>query len=120
MISCDKAALLCDMAETYRIYDIYSFPARLIAIYAAGLRDNSRIKLKLSGVELDYTQIIQTAVYDKLNLLLWQNSGGRKSNRPISLLDKILRSFKRDDYTTFDTAEAFEAERKKIMKGGKS
>ena len=41
--------LVCDMAETYRIFDIKRVPASLAATLAVGLRDDSRVKQAKSG-----------------------------------------------------------------------
>ena len=49
MIRFDEDALICDLAETYHIYDYRSLPVKLVATLSAGLRDDSRIKLKAAG-----------------------------------------------------------------------
>lgn len=43
MISIDRDALLCDLAETYHIYSMRGLPARTLAVLAFGLRADSRI-----------------------------------------------------------------------------
>lgn len=37
MLAHDEDALVCDMAETYRIYDMYSLPVRMVATLALSL-----------------------------------------------------------------------------------
>ena len=49
MIKTDEDALICDLAETYQIYDYKSLPAYMVATFSVGLRENSRIKMKLSN-----------------------------------------------------------------------
>lgn len=49
MLSADRDALICDMAETYHIYDVRALPVKMLATLACGLRDDSRIKLKITG-----------------------------------------------------------------------
>ena len=39
--------MVCDLAETYGILDMYEHPAQLIATLATGLRENSRIYARL-------------------------------------------------------------------------
>ena len=51
MIAVDRDALLCDLAETYRIYDFNALPVETLAAFSFGLRENSRIKRKLNGIE---------------------------------------------------------------------
>ena len=52
MVHTDRSALICDLAETYGIYDMGSLPVTTVAILASGLRDNSRIKMKLAGMKV--------------------------------------------------------------------
>lgn len=49
MLAADKEALICDLAETYNIYDYRSIPVNLLSTLSVGLRDNARIKMKLRG-----------------------------------------------------------------------
>lgn len=49
MMAADEDALACDFAETYGILDMRQLPAGKLATLAAGLRENSRIKLHLGG-----------------------------------------------------------------------
>lgn len=44
MVAEDEDALICDLAETYQIYDYRSLPLQKVAVFCAGLRENSRIK----------------------------------------------------------------------------
>lgn len=41
--------LVCDLAETYRIYDYHQFKGRYIATLVCGLRPFSRVALGLSS-----------------------------------------------------------------------
>ena len=43
MIAIDEDALICDLAETYQIYDYRRLPVQTVAVFSLGLRDNSRI-----------------------------------------------------------------------------
>ena len=38
MIKTDEDALICDLAETYQIYDYKSLPAYMVATFSVGLR----------------------------------------------------------------------------------
>lgn len=46
MIQTDEDALICDLAETYQIYDYRQLPAYQVAVFSYGLRDDSRIKVR--------------------------------------------------------------------------
>ena len=52
MLNTDEEALVCDFAETYRIYNYKEIPCKMAAIYAKGLKENARIKMKLAGVKV--------------------------------------------------------------------
>ena len=116
MISVGEDLLKCDMAETYQIYvtDWYDppFPLSYLADLANGLRDDSRIRMKLSGHRLTLDQMIQTFIVDKLSALIWQNTkdGHKGRNFPKSLYQTLegLDEKKKDDYEEFETIEDFE------------
>ena len=50
MLREDEAALICDLAETYHIYDYRKLPPILVSTLAVGLRDSSRIKMRLNDL----------------------------------------------------------------------
>lgn len=50
MLALDESALICDLAETYGVLNYRALPAEIAATLCAGLRDNSRIKMKCGGV----------------------------------------------------------------------
>ena len=63
MVRADEDALICDFAETYHIYDYKRLPLSTAAALAVGLRDTSRIKMKLSGaVVANDIQLMAAAV----------------------------------------------------------
>ena len=113
MIAADEEALICDFAETYGIYDYRKLPLKTAAILASGLRDNSRIKIKLSGLNAAPEMILNAAIADRAGMLAWMQSkdGAKNRNRPASILDKILNpEKKKEDVTTFATGQDFEDE----------
>lgn len=92
MLATDRDALICDMAEAYGIYDLRALPVRTLAALAAGLRDDSRIKMKLSGTTVPTNTLLFARMTDILHLLLWaQTKDGQKNrNRPKSIVDALL------------------------------
>ena len=117
MISTDRDALVCDFAETYGIYDFRALPVHLLATLAVGLRDDSRIKMRLVGAKVSRTEIMLAAALDRLSLLWWaQTESGRNNvNRPASILSIIMgEKGKQADVETFDTADEFESAWTKI------
>lgn len=117
MISVDRNALICDMAETYHIYDLRGLPARTLATLAFGLRADSRIKMRLSDQQLRVNTILLAAIADRLGLLVWaQTEDGRRArNRPQSIIDALTGA--EDAPQGYSTPEEFEAERRRIING---
>ena len=52
MLAADRNAVICDLAETYGILDYKALPVPLLATLCSGLRETSRIKLRLSGMSV--------------------------------------------------------------------
>ena len=120
MISTDRNALICDLAETYRVYDYRSLPAQTVATFSVGLRDNSRIKMKMSGAKATQEILILSMIADRLGILAWMFSkdGQQGKNRPPQLIEMLYgKEIKRakSDVLIFDTPDAFEKARQKII-----
>lgn len=111
MIAEDEDALICDLAETYHIYDYEALPCEYIATLAAGLRPNSRIVMKLTGQKLPQNELALLYVLDNIRLLVWQHSGDGAKNRrkPKSIVEEIMEREKEPKFAAFDTPEDFEA-----------
>lgn len=117
MIKVDEHALICDLAETYQIYNYRLMPPFQVAIFAIGLRDNSRIKMKLAGLKISPQMILQAGTVDRLSLLVWQRSedGKKNKNRPKSILETLLNEEKESDITAFKSGKDFEEERRRLI-----
>ncbi len=117
MIAADRDALICDLAETYGILDIRGLPATLLATLSSGLRENSRIKMRLSGEKLPRHILLLAAAVDRLSILVWQQTqnGQEGINAPKSIVDALM-GIKSDesDLEVFDTTEDYETEWKNI------
>lgn len=96
-----------------------------IAILAKQLSSNSRVKRSLAGVEVSDDYLLQTLIFDRLNMLLWIQSedGSKGRNRPVSLYEKLITPAKEDEGEGFDSGEDYENKRKELLtsleKGGK-
>lgn len=114
MISADHDAFVCDLAETYGIFDYRALPVQLLATLAAGLREDSRIKLRLSGGKLPRSELLLAAAVDRLSLLVWFMSK-EGTERPKSILDILLDGEPEEKtVVAFETAEDYEAEWKRL------
>lgn len=115
MIRTDEDALICDLAETYHIYDYKRLPVKLVASLAVGLRSDSRIKIKLSGSKVSPDTMMMAAIIDRLNVLVWmQTKDAQKGrNRPKSLLEAVYPQ--ETDNTSYESGEDFMKARRKLI-----
>lgn len=128
MISLDEDALVCDLAETYHIYDYKQLPLNQVAVFAYGLRDDSRIKQMMSNQIVPLETTLLASIVDRLSLSLWlQTKDGQKGvNRPASIADQLIKRDKSEndekDYLVFESGEDFENYRKALLAktGGES
>lgn len=122
MINTDEDMLMCDLAETYHIFDYKSLPARLVATLSVGLRDNSRIKMKMNDMKHPLKTILLAGIMDKLSQLVWMQTkdGINGINQPKSILSCLLNQDDEQgkDIKGFNTPEEFETEWKSIVEGG--
>lgn len=112
MLKEDRDALLCDLAETYGVFDLCALPVHTLAVLAAGLRDDSRIKTRLSGTRVPRKDLLLAAAVDRLSLLVWSMSEDAKrgTNRPKSLVAALMGEAEdSSDMMTFDSPDDFEA-----------
>ena len=123
MIETDEDALICDLAETYHIYNYRSLPALLVATFSVGLRDDSRIKMKMNDMEHSFDRMLLAGILDKLAMLVWMQSqdGTTGVNKPISVLQKLLgeETSEDKDIISFDSPDSFELERQRIIERSK-
>lgn len=121
MLNADRDALLCDLAETYGVYSLESLPPETVAILACGLRENSRIKMKLTGVKVAPDILLLAHIADRLGLLVWAKTkdGQRNRRRPPSFVEMLTGTGKQEKQkitvSAFDTPEAFERARLAII-----
>ncbi len=71
----DEDAIICDLAETYHILDYESLSPLLVATLICGLRDNSRIKQKLSGSKQDTQTILLAMLLDRFTMANFNKDG---------------------------------------------
>lgn len=117
----DEDALVCDLAETYQIYDYKQLPLTQVAVFAYGLRDDSRIKQIMSNQIVPLETTLLASIVDRLSLSLWlQTKDGQKGvNRPASIAEMLTKNNKEErderDYLVFESGEDFENYRKALL-----
>lgn len=121
MVREDETALICDMAETYGVLDWRALPLKIAAALAAGLREDSRIKLKLSGMPADRMTLLAAVIADRLTFLAWAKTkdGAKGRNKPASILAKLMNAGKepKQEYNVYRTPEEFEEAWRKAQEG---
>lgn len=121
MITLDEDALICDLAETYQIYDYKQLPLNQVAVFAYGLRDDSRIKQMMSDQIVPLETTLLASIVDRLSLSLWlKTKDGQKGvNRPASIAELLTKNNKEEgderDYLVFESGEDFENYRKALL-----
>lgn len=112
----DEDALMCDLAETYGIYDYTQLPLMKVAVFAYGLSDDSRIKRRFSNQSVTLDTLILASVYDQFNVLLYAFSNG-KGDQPLSLTDTLMdrptQSTKKEH--AFYSREDFDQARSRLL-----
>ena len=108
----DQDAWECDLAETYGVIDWEQLSVRKLAVLSSGLRDNSRIKMKLSGSKVPLDLFLQAVMVDKLSWLVWAKTEDARAgkNRPVSVVSLLhgeQESKSKSKYQQFDSGEDF-------------
>lgn len=114
MISADRDALLCDMAETYGIYDLRALPVSTLATLAVGLRDDSRIKMHMHGTKISRIETLLAAAVDRLSMLWWAKTEDARNNanRPKSMLSILIgdpENQENGNVEAFESGDEFES-----------
>lgn len=113
MVCEDK--LICDLAETYHILNYKELSPELVATLCMGLRDNSRVKMEISGSKITLEQSLLAHMADDLSFQSWAKTkdGQKNRNRPNSILKTLLED-KKDEMEAFMTPEDFDKAWEKI------
>lgn len=119
MIKVDKNALMCDLAETYQIYDFEQLPLSTVAVFSVGLKNTSRIKMKMSKQDFDIETMLLMSMSDSLKMILWSKTkdAQKGKNRPV-LWSSLLEKPKEKKEIVFNSGEDFENERNRLLRKG--
>lgn len=117
MYGADRDALLCDLAETYHIYDFEALPVDKLAVLSYGLRDDSRIKMHMAGLTPVPEQAMFVNIADTLQLIRYQLFAKKHDPKPILFTDRLLNTVKESNTVIFESGEAFEEARRKLIEG---
>ncbi|MGY4105134.1 DUF5361 domain-containing protein [Ignavigranum ruoffiae] len=118
MIKTDENALICDLAETYHVYDYKQLPLSTVAVFASGLSNNSRIKLKMNGLKISLETMFLAQILDDLNILVWSKTKDAQSgkNKPKSIYRLLVDEPEERKELAFESGEDFLSTRNKLLK----
>lgn len=111
----DEDAVICDFAETYNIYDYTGLPLKKAALLAVGFREDSRIKMLMTGAQAPADIMLFASMVDRLSLLVWaQTQDAQKGkNRPKSIMDAFIQ--KESNTVSYTSGEDFIKARERLL-----
>ena len=114
MIDFDEAALICDLAETYHIYDYRSLPVQTVATLSAGLRDNSRIKMAAADVAVTQDTLLLATIADLVDAVIYMfaDESSKRSYKRLNAVSAVLGEEQKENKSGvkgFATVEELEA-----------
>ena len=120
MIALDEDALVCDLAETYRVYDYRGLPPKLVATLACGLGQDSRIRQRQHGLKVPMSVFLIAQMADNLAAIRWMLSADAQhgKNRPEFVSPKLIEH--EDNNVQFESPDAFEEFRAQLTGEGES
>ena len=111
--------MVCDLAETYHVYDYRKLPVETLVAFVTGLKADSRTKMAINGMRVPTNTLIMAMVYDRITQWVWMNSkDGRKGkNKPSSLAEVLSSTPKEKTIEVFESGADFDAMLKRIKEG---
>lgn len=119
MWSTDRNAVICDLAETYQILNYRALPITLLATLCVGLREDSRIKMKIGEMNHIPTGILLARIADELSLIHYALTAKEGDKAPDMLMDFITNRLPQKP-KGFVSGEEFMKARAKILGGGEN
>lgn len=105
MYAVDRDALLCDMAETYHVYDLKALPVETLAALSSGLRADSRIKKKMCGFKYMPHDMLIAVLADRIAMLDHKLFGGEEL--PLFISDWLYPRTEEAEAQGFASGEEF-------------
>jgi len=103
--------MICDLAETYHLFNYQEYSPLLVGTLVFGLDRNSRVKMDISESKITLERMLLAKIVDELRFISWSKTtdAQRKKNRPKSILRNLLgKEEEKEQYDTFETYEEFQ------------
>lgn len=113
MLGVDRDAVICDLAETYHVLDYRSIPIMTLATLCAGLRDDSRIKMRMMEMHMVAPSFAFVRIADTLTMILHVLAGDK--SKPKLYQDIMTGKQIKKKTTGFSSIEEFEEARKRFL-----
>lgn len=115
MLGTDRDAVICDLAETYHVLDYTTVPVMTLAALCAGLHDDSRIKMRMMGMNKIAPSFALVRAADMLTIINYALTAKQGSKLP-TLYQDIMNGKRQEKKTGgFASIEEFEEARKRIL-----
>lgn len=118
MLAKYKNEIICDLAESYGIYDYHAFSGAYIATLVSGLRPASRLYMAMSGAKAPQSELLLASILDGVNLIFWgmTEDGQKGRNKPERVIDALInKPEKPRDFDVYETPEDYERARLAIL-----
>lgn len=103
MLAFDEDALICDLAETYNIYNMRLLSVNQVATFAIGLRDDARIVQKAAGVKAEQSTILSAVIVDRLSTIATALGAKNAESLAAQFYDETKQ--KKTNVIAFDSVE---------------
>lgn len=107
MFTTDRDALTCDLAETYRIYDYKALPIDTLATLCCGLRADSRIKMKMAGLNDLPFSAFAARIADNLTVIRHVLTGDKKLDENLLLSNLLTQNMEAENKVAFSSGDEF-------------
>ena len=107
--------IICDLAETYNIYEYQRLPLQKVAVFVLGLREDSRLMKKISGQQHNTETVLLSGIFDRLSWLTWTKTKDAQKgiNQPKPIMSMFINVDKENK--GFESGEDFTKERQRIL-----
>lgn len=107
--------MICDLAETYRIYDWRQVPIKLLGIYAAGLRWDSRVMMERMGEDFSLDTLMTASIADSLRGIIYGLFSKKGSEKPNSFVEALTRKKEQKAEVAFRSGDDFMEARARLL-----
>lgn len=118
MLGTDRDAVVCDLAETYHLFDLYAVSLETLATLCAGLRDDSRIKMKMMDMRRIAPSFSLVHISDTLTMLTHSLAAKEGTPMPELYSDIMTGKQKTKQSKGFYSIEEFEEARRRMIGNG--